>query len=237
MSYLTPKLYFGICIAMIIGCLFSCSSKQAIPFSKKFHEQLSTNADQAAEGWERSNRYMNAWLEYADPKSGLLPRKLDGGHDQDIWNARDCAADNYPFLVLTSFFTDQEKYHGVMREILTNETRLTSRVKSMPDTWAFSKEDFDDDEVDMNRIIFGTSEYIKDGLLPLTEWLGESPWYDRMLTMLHDLDEYVDVAGVQGQEFGKAAKAEVNGELLQVLSRMYWMTGEDELLKWAEQIG
>lgn len=217
--------------------LFACSPDQPSAFPEKYKSELAQKATQAAEGWERSHHYMNAWLEYADAVSGLIPRNLDGSHGQDVWNAQDCAADNYPFLVLTSYFTDQEKYHGVMREILATEIRLTSRVKSLPDTYSFSKKDFDDDSLDMDRIVFGTSEYIKDGLLPLTEWLGHSPWYDRMITMLHDLDEYVDVAGVQGQEFGKAAKAEVNGELLQVLSRMYWMTGEEELLEWAQQIG
>ena len=217
--------------------LFACSPDSPTSFPESTKAELSQKASQAAEGWERSHRYMNAWLEYADPTSGLIPRNLDGGLGQDVWNARDCAADNYPFLVLTSYFTDQEKYQGVMREILATEMRLTSRVKSLPDTYSFSKKDFKDDSLDMDRIVFGTSEYIKDGLLPLTEWLGHSPWYDRMITMLHDLDEHVDVAGVQGQEFGKAAKAEVNGELLQVLSRMYWMTGEETLLEWAQQIG
>ena len=217
--------------------MLSCAQKNSPVFPAEYRNLLSTRAEQAAEGFIRSNHYMEAWLEYADPASGLLPRRLNGGHDQDIWNARDCAADNYPFMVLTSYFTDQEKFNGVMRDILRQEIQLTSRVKSLPDTWSFSKKDFDEKEIDMNRIIFGTAEYMKDGLLPLTEWLGKSPWYDRMLTMLHDLDEYVDVAGVEGSEFGMAPKAEVNGELLQVLSRMYWMTGEDQLLSWAMQIG
>ena len=237
MDYRTKNLVcysFGSVLAVI---LFACSPDSPASLPESTKAELTQKAHQAAEGWERSNRYMNAWLEYADPTSGLIPRNLDGNHGQDIWNARDCAADNFPFLVLTSFFTDHEKYDGLMRDILASETRLTSRVKSLPDTYSFSKKDFDADSLDMNRIIFGTAEYIKDGLLPLTEWLGHSPWYDRMITMLQDLNEYVDVAGVQGQEFGKAAKAEVNGELLQVLSRMYWMTGEEGLLNWANQIG
>lgn len=237
MDYRTKNRSFYLFGRVLMIILFACSPDPPFSFPEKSKAELAQKASQAAEGWERSYRYMNAWLEYADPSSGLIPRNLDGSPGQDIWNARDCAADNFPFLVLTSFFTDQEKYNGVMRDILASETRLTSRVKSLPDTYSFSKGDFAADSIDMDRIVFGTSEYIKDGLLPLTEWLGHSPWYDRMITMLHDLDEYVDVAGVRGQEFGKAAKAEVNGELLQVLSRMYWMTGEEDLLIWAQQIG
>ena len=42
---------------------------------------------------------------------------------------------------------------------------------------------------------------------------------------------------VEAKGYGKVPQAEVNGELLQVLSRIYWMTGNEELLDWAIQIG
>lgn len=193
------------------------------------------NGVAANEGFIRCNRYMNAWLEFADPHSKLVPRTLD--KDKDIWNANDCAADNFPFLVLTSYFTDQEKYNGVMREMLANERRLTSRVESLPDTYSFSKRGFYYDSVSMPRIIFGTTEYIKDGLLPITEWLGHTPWSERMLAMLDDMNKHIDVAGGFGENlFGNAPEDEVNGELLQILSRVYWMTGEKKYLDWAVEI-
>ena len=43
----------------------------------------------------------------------------------------------------------------------------------------------------MGKVIFGTSEYIKDGLIPLNEYIGKSPWQDRMMEMLDDLSEYM----------------------------------------------
>jgi hypothetical protein len=203
--------------------------------AEQIFRKATLNADQANEGFVRCNDYMNAWLSVADPESKLVPRTLD--RDRDIWNANDCAADNFPFLVLTSFFTDQEKYQGVMREMLRNEIRLTSRIKSLPDTWSFSKKNFLYEDASMPRVVFGTTEYMKDGLLPITEWLGATPWSERMLTMLNDLNEYVDVAGGFGQKtFGNAPDAEVNGELLQILSRIYWMTGDQKYLDWAVQI-
>jgi hypothetical protein len=202
----------------------------------KLFANASENAATAREGFIRIESYMNAWLSYADPESKLVPRTLD--RDKDIWNANDCAADNFPFLVLTSFFVDRAKFEGIMREMLKNEIRLTSRVKSLPDTYSFSRKDFLNEEVFMPRVVFGTTEYIKDGLLPVTEWLGESSWSERMLTMLKDMDEYVDVAGGFGEEsFGSAPDAEVNGELLQILSRIYWFTGDERFLEWAIQIG
>lgn len=201
------------------------------------YDKALKNAVAAHEGFVRCANYMNDWLSMADPLSKLVPRRIVDGPDGDIWNAKDCAADNFPFLVLTSFFTDQKKYNGRMLEMLENEKRLTSRVKSLPDTYSFSKMGFDDEEISMNRIIFGTAEYMKDGLMPITEWLGQSPWLDRMLTMLDDLNIYVDVAGEFDDSFGPAGQVEINGDLLQVLSRIYWMTGERKYLDWAVQIG
>ncbi len=89
----------------------------------------------------------------------------------------------------------------------------------------------------MDRIIFGTSEYIKDGLLPLMEYIGHSPWNDRMMEMLNDLSEQFDVVGeVKGSFFSNSVVEEVNGEMLQTLSRVYWMTGDEKYLDWAETI-
>lgn len=199
-------------------------------FNKAHH-----NAIEANEGFIRCNNYMDAWLSFADPETGLVPRTLD--KDKDIWNANDCAADNFPFLVLTSFFTAPDKYNGIMREMLETETRVTSRVKSLPDTYSFAKDDFLHDSVSIPRIVFGTTEYIKDGLLPITEWLGPTPWSERMLAMLNDLNEHVDVAGgFATKGFGRAPEDEVNGELLQILSRVYWMTGDERYLDWAVKI-
>ena len=62
------------------------------------------NARLANEAFVRSDRLMMDWLTLADPRTGLLPRMAEG-RDRDIWNAKDCAADLYPFLVLTAWYT------------------------------------------------------------------------------------------------------------------------------------
>jgi len=193
------------------------------------------NAILANEGFIRSGNFVHGWLAMADPESGLIPRNLET--DTDIWNAKDAAADNYPFIVLTSFFTDQDLFDGTMLDMLHSEKKLTSRVNTLPDTYSFSKRDFQNENLDMAKIIFGTSEYVKDGLLPLTEWLGKSPWSDRMLEMLYDLKNEVNVADGISKDGSNATREEVNGELLQTLSRIYWMTGDEKFLDWAIAIG
>jgi len=196
-------------------------------------EQAFENGRLANEGFVRCQRFVRGWLKYADPKTGLIPRNLS--QDKDIWNAQDCAADNYPFMVLTAAVTDHELFNGRMLDMLRTETKLTSRIDNLPDTYSFSKQGFRDEEPDLARIIFGSAEYVKDGLLPLTEWLGASPWCDRMLAILDDIWKHAPIKTKYGQII--STNVEVNGEMLQTLSRIYWMTGEKKYLDWAIRLG
>lgn len=196
-------------------------------------ETAVANGKLANEGFIRCRRFVEGWLKHADPQTGLIPRNLNDS--RDIWNAWDSAADNYPFMVLTAALVDRPMFEGRLLEMLRTETRLTSRIDSLPDTYSFSKRDFANAEADLERIIFGGSEYVKDGLMPLTEWLGPSPWRDRMLGILDDTWKHAPVK----TPFGKipTTSQEVNGEHLQVLSRVYWMTGDRKYLDWAIQLG
>lgn len=230
------NLFFILGAALFLSCSMDNSSFQISETDHLLFESAKINAVSANEGFIRCENYVHAWLEYSDPESGLIPRNIRDG--KDFWNAKDAAADNYPFMVLTSFFVDQEMFDGKMMDMLNSEKLLTSRVRSMPDTYSFSNKGFLNDEINMGQIVFGTSEYIKDGLLPLTEWLGKSPWSDRMIELLYDLNEEIDIADETVEKgFGNAGKEEVNGELLQILSRIYWMTGDEKLLDWAVKIG
>ncbi|MHB1308363.1 MAG: hypothetical protein ACYC23_14890, partial [Limisphaerales bacterium] len=131
--------------------------------------EVRENARLATEGLDRCRRYVDGWLAQADPASGLIPRNLDAS--RDLWNAQDAAADNYPFMVLTCALVDRPRFEGRMREMLRAESRLTARLDRLPDTYRFSTRAFASPQVDLEAILFGGSEYVKDGLLPLTEWL------------------------------------------------------------------
>jgi len=196
-------------------------------------KKAAENGQLANEGFIRCRRFVQGWLNHADPKTGLIPRNLD--KDKDIWNAQDCAADNYPFMVLTAAITDRKLFEGRMLDMLRTETRLTSRIGALPDTYSFSKQDFQNTQPEIGRIIFGSSEYVKDGLLPLTEWLGESPWSKRMLDILDDIWQHAPIETKYGTII--STSQEVNGEMLQTLSRIYWMTGDKKYLDWAIRLG
>jgi hypothetical protein len=192
------------------------------------------NARAANEAFVRSRRLMRDWLTFADPASGLLPRHLQG-EGLDIWNAQDSSADLYPFLVLTAYFTDPALYQGRMIDILRTETTLTSRLDRLPDTYSFSKKGFAFDTADLTRILFGSSEYVKDGLLPITEFLGETPWRARMFGMLDDIWRHAPIDTPRGRI--PSDSPEVNGNMLQALSRAYWMTKEARYLEHATRLG
>ena len=195
--------------------------------------EAAANARAANEALVRSQRVMYGWLQHADPRTGLLPRNLL--ESRDIWNARDAAADLYPYFVLTAWFTDPELYAGRMQEILLTETALTSRVGRLADTYSFSKQGFDKVELDLAEVNFGSAEYMKDGLMPITEWLGASPWRARMLGLLDDSWRFAAVETPYGKITSE--NVEVNGDQLQVLNRMYWATKDERYLDYAERLG
>lgn len=191
------------------------------------------HARQAAEAFHRSRRFVDGWLAHADPVSGLLPRNLEAS--RDFWNGRDSAADNWPFMVLTAAMTDRPLFEGRMLDMLRTETRLTCRVDRLPDDYSFSRRGWRREKVDLDAIIFDGAEYVKDGLLPIIEWLGSSPWSERASGIVEDIWKNARIE----TPFGKipTLNLEVNGDLLQACSRLFWFTGERKYLEWALRLG
>jgi hypothetical protein len=195
-------------------------------------QQALENGHLAREGYVRCLSFVQAWLEYADPETGLIPRNL--GDSRDLWNAKDAAADNYPFMVLTAALLDRDLYEGKMKQILAAEQKLTSRWDRLPDDWSFSKQGFASEKLRKAEVIFGASEYVKDGLLPLTEYIGQTAWSERMVDLLDDIWKNAEYETPYG--LIPSMNVEVNGELMQALSRVYWMTKDQKYLDWAMRL-
>ncbi len=212
-------------VILTVAVLAACSIAHADP---DLFQQADENAKRANEAFRRCHRFVEGWLNHADPKTGLIPRNL--GPDKDIWNAQDAAADNYPFMVLTAAITDRPLFDGRMLDMLRTETKLTSRLDRIPDAYSFSKQGFVDETPNIDRLIFGGTEYVKDGLMPLTEWLGPSPWSQRMIGIVDDIWKHAPIK----TEFGDipSTSQEVNGECMQVLARLFFMTGQRKYLDW-----
>jgi hypothetical protein len=194
--------------------------------------QAEANGRHAAEAFFRCRKFIDGWLAHADPATGLIPRNL---RDSRYWNGRDSAADNYPFMVLTAAMTDRPLFEGRMLDMLRTETRLTCRIDRLPDDWSFAKQGWRREAVDMDAIIFDGAEYVKDGLIPITEWLGPSPWSDRAIGIVDDIWKHARI----DTPFGRipTLNFEVNGDLLQACSRLFWFTGDRKYLDWAVRLG
>src|SRR6266496_5127117 len=193
--------------------------------------RASANGDLAREGLERCHRYLLAWLKTADSATGLIPRNLKDSH---YWNGKDSAADNYPFMVLSALLTDRALLEGRMKDMLAAEQRLTRREgwRSLTDDFSLDTHRLAQPTGDPTRIIFNSAEYVKDGLMPLTEWLGPSEWSRRLVGLLDDIWAVAKVETPFGRIplDGRNAEVgvEVNGDLLQALARVYWMSGRDD---------
>ncbi len=183
------------------------------------------NGRQATRALVVSNRVMHAWLARQDATTGLLPHRgtFNGSQPDPSWVVANTAADLYPFMVMAARLTEPAVYHGAMLDILRQETLLTTRVGRLSDD-VQRNGTFVRAAPDLDAIIFGSSEYMKDGLIPLTELFGDTPWYHRMRGIATDLVANAPYATSRGTL--PAQTTEVNGNMLQVLSRLYFKTGD-----------
>lgn len=205
-------------LAVCVALLLSVGALAQDPW-----EQAAQNGELNRQSLLQCWRFVQGWLKHSDPITGLTPRNLS----KDLyWNAKDAAADNYPFQVLSTYYTDRERFEGRMKDMLETEQRVTNRVDRLPDDFVFETQSFRTPEPVMADLIFGASEYVKDGLIPVTELLGPSPWSDRMLGLLDDIWKH----GEEQTEVGvlPSTSHEVCGEMMQSLARMYWMTGNEQ---------
>ena len=213
------------CFILVSISLTSLADEKAV------WDQCLKNGEQAQKALQQCRLYLTGWLGTRDPQSGLIPRNLK---DSPFWNAQDSSADNYPFMVLSAALLDRHCFDTTMRDMLKAEIRLTNRVDQLPDDFLFATQKFRSEKIDLFHLLFGASEYIKDGLIPLTEWLGPSPWSERMKGMMDSVWKHAEVPTPYGAI--PTDDHEVNGDQMQALSRLYWITKNNNYKDWAFRI-
>lgn len=144
-------------------------------------QRARTNGEHSRHAVAFCLRYAHGWLGHADPQSGLLPRTLNG---DAIWNARDCAADNFPFLAMTAHLTGQPHLLAAAAHIFAQERRLTATPSGLPDDFVFAIQAQPPRTPSRDELVFGAAEYCKDGLLPLLEWTGGAGYRTRLVDLL-----------------------------------------------------
>ena len=179
-------------------------------------------------------RLLHAWLRHADERTLLLPDRVPGRAgglpegEPRVYTPHNSGADLYPYLILTAYLTDPELLEGRLLEMLRNEVRYTNAKGAIPANLDLTN----------HRLgapsFFGAGEYAKDGLVSVTEYLGRTPWFYRMVDMIADAMTHAPVSS----RFGAlpASDAELNGDYLQVLARLAVMTGDQRFLNWGRRI-
>ena len=184
------------------------------------------NAADHAKALAASQNLLHAWLRHADPKTLLLPDRVVNA--ERLYTPHNSAADLYPYLIITARLTDPALYHGRMMEMLRNEIRYTNVNHAVPGNLDLTTGKLGP------ASLFGAGEYAKDGLITVTEYLGRTPWTTRMIDMVADA---MDQAPIDSA-FGKlpATDSELNGDFLQVMPRLYLLTGDPRFLEWGRRI-
>ncbi len=215
----------------LLACLVLVAAAEASDAKPDPWAVAERNAAQANEAFARCRRLMYAWYKHKGVNNHLLPQNLRSRQ----WTAQNSAADLWSFFVITAYFTDAEALDTFVRETLRDEIRLTTRLGRLPDDYDIDRNVFVRREPDLPKIIFGASEYVKDGLLPIVETMGRTAWFYRGRDLLEDICAHAPVE----TRFGKIPSdgAEVNGNMLQGLSRYYSATGDPRFKAWAERIG
>ena len=199
------------------------------PIAPAIVERARANGAEFEAAIAATRRLLHVWLSHADPRTLLLPDRLEADRSKWIYTPHNSGADLYPYLILTAQITDPDLYEGRMIEMLRNEIRYTSAKGSVPGNLTFATGDLGPPS------LFGAGEYAKDGLVAVTEYLGRTPWFYRMVDMIADAMEQAPVTS----RFGKlpASDTELNGDYLQTLTRLAMMTGDRRFLDWARRIG
>lgn len=191
-------------------------------------ERAARSAKYAGIALDKVQRWLHeCCLKVHDARSGLF--RPTGAE----WNYRDTAADCYPFYVWAAYYTDLDVLNSVMVETLEAEQRLCNHTDRIPVSY-----DMDKGEkvaMDFDGMIFGASEYAKDGLVPIVEITGrDRPWFNRMRDIVDNIFKHAPYETQYG--LIPSNNVEVNGDLLQILPRLYAATGEAKYLDWAHRL-
>ena len=188
-----------------------------------------SNARQFERTVAASRRLLHAWLKHADQRTLLLPDRPVADRSQWVYTPHNSGADLYPYLILTAHLTDPDLFKGRLMEMLRNEVAHTTVQRSIPANLNLATSELGP------ASFFGAAEYAKDGLIAVTEYLGRTPWFYRMVDMIADAMTDATVPSAFGAL--PAADAETNGDYLQTLVRLATMTGDERFLAWARRIG
>lgn len=218
---------------MVLALALSLRASDETSFARA--EASAVRFDESA---RRMDRMLKAWTAHADPRTLLIPNRLPGGRPgrglapgerSRIYEPHNSGADLYPYLILAAHWTAPEMLRGPLLGMLRNEVRHASTERGLP---------VESLDLDTGRkgppSVFAAAEYLKDGLVPVAEYMGRTPWYDRMVDLAAKIMEGAAVKSAFGPL--PSTNSEVNGNLLQVCARLALSERDPRFLEWARRI-
>jgi hypothetical protein len=190
-------------------------------------EEAAINGVLAQEAILRVIAVHDAWMPRRDPGSRLFPES----ESKRRWNYRNTAADFFCFLFLAAEYTDQPSLPA-LRETMRAEALLAKPGElCQPVRWPSATPI----RSSHRELMFGAAEYAKDGLIALYDATGDQQAYDRLL-------EVADLVMANSEELSRFGpvpcfRSEVNGDMLQVFSRLSVVADRDDYGEAAARIG
>jgi hypothetical protein len=223
-------------LSITASLLFTACTQMAPSPDHPAFEEARRSGKVAGLTLSKSQRWLHeVALPKIDPKTNLYisHHRGSGRYREALWNYDDAAADTYPFLFWAAWYTDLEKINGPILDVLKAEQQLCNHIDRIPTAY---------DHVAGKKVIkskddtiFAASEYLKDGLIAIVEVSGpNTPWFERMRGIIDDIWKHADIDTPYGKIPTK--NLEANGELIQILSRLFTITGEKKYLEWAERL-
>jgi hypothetical protein len=191
-----------------------------------FESAALINSILAQEAFARTHRTLKFWQDRRDTETRLLPIGLN--FTEAFWNGKDTGADLFGHLLVSSTYVDPDS-EALWLDTLMSERELCG---AMPCTVYFKPPTVVRES--RTATVFGASEYAKDGLLAVAERLGPGPWFTRLEEIANAIIAAAHVVTPAGRI--PASDTEVNGNMLQVLTRIHWATGHRPALEMAERI-
>ncbi len=176
-------------------------------------KNLSLNSNNLKEDTFKSiNRLLFAWNTVKDPETRLHPYWLRFGKHYNLYVPEQNGADFYPFFEIAEDITNKNyEFSDHLNLIIIDKNNFIEVIdlnknKIIEESVVIKKRDF-------NKKLHGTSEFIKDGLLPLIDY-GNQNAYHLAIQLLGSIMENCDIECLKNQD------NEVRGELLITFSRL-----------------
>ena len=181
----------------------------------------------AREAYARARAVHRAWMRHRNETTGLISRGA-AGHS---WTYRDVGADLFGHKLNAALLLGTEHADALLGTLEAERAisgpdglcRNADARTGRPLAWQGRR-----------SRMFGSAEYAKDGLLPVVEMHGHPAVLARLLEVVGAITEHSDHQSRYGTI--PDSRSEVNGEMLQVLCRLYFATGDERHARAASAI-